>query len=161
MAESKPPFVLEGLDHITLLVDDIAQAMAFYTDVIGCAALDTSPEYGMARLRCGTALIAMVDISTEEGKWARPDVAGGRNMDHVCLALSDFEKDDLRRHLTAHGVEIIEESYHGGARGQSLVFLCPRPFGQYARAQRAPAPEARGTVSRYSAAAFFGCTSSA
>lgn len=142
MAEkSVPPFEPEGLDHVTLLVNDMAEATAFYTDVVGCSPLDTSPEYSMARLRCGAALIAMVDISTEEGKWARPDVPGGRNMDHVCLALSDFETDDLRRHLAAHGVEIIEESYHGGARGQSWSFYVRDPSGNVLELKGPPRPK--------------------
>jgi catechol 2,3-dioxygenase-like lactoylglutathione lyase family enzyme len=81
------PFPLKGLDHVVLLVDDMASTTAFYTDVIGCRVDNDLPQYGMRQLRAGAHLIDLVDISSEQGAWARPEVAGGRNVDHVALAL--------------------------------------------------------------------------
>jgi glyoxylase I family protein len=126
---SKPPFVLQGLDHVTLLVDAMEPALAFYRDVIGCTEDSALPEYGMAFLRCGAALIVLVDISKPEASWAKPKVGGGRNMDHVCLALGRFDHDAMRAHLGAHNVAIEEESFHAGASGESLSFYVRDPFG--------------------------------
>lgn len=125
----RPPFALDGLDHVVLLVDDMAAARAFYCDVVGCTVDNALPEYGMLQLRAGAALIDLVDISGTAGEWARPDVSGGRNMDHVCLATGPWEEAVMRAHLAAHGVEIVEEGIRYGARGDGLSFYVRDPAG--------------------------------
>jgi catechol 2,3-dioxygenase-like lactoylglutathione lyase family enzyme len=124
-----PPFALEGIDHVLLLTADMAATRRFYEGVLGCAFETAYPEYGMAMLRAGAALIAFVDVSTPEGAWAVPEAAGGRNMDHLCLALGRHDATALRRHLAGHAVEIIEESTHAGARGTSLSLYVRDPSG--------------------------------
>src|SRR5437899_12068335 len=106
---SSPPFRLEGLDHVVLLVGDMERAKRFYCDVVGCSVDQELPQYGMLQLRAGSSLIDLVDTSGEEGAWARPPVEGGRNLDHVCLAARGFDPESVRAHLAAHGVEIEEE----------------------------------------------------
>lgn len=124
-----PPFALEGLDHVVLLVADMAKAERFYREVIGCAVEGRLPEYGMLQLRAGAALIDLVDISGEAGAWGRPEVAGGRNMDHVCIATGAWDEAAMRAHLAAHGVEIVEEGIRTGARGDGLSFYVRDPAG--------------------------------
>ena len=109
---SKPPFVLEGIDHVLVLVNGMKPAVRFYTEVLGCKVEDALPQYGMLQLRAGTALIDLVDIAVPEASWAKPPVAGGRNVDHLCLALGVHDEGALRRHLARHQVEIIEEGVH-------------------------------------------------
>jgi catechol 2,3-dioxygenase-like lactoylglutathione lyase family enzyme len=136
MSEDEPegprgrlPFALEGIDHILLLVDGMAAASTFYQEVIGCTFEESLPEFGMAQLRAGNTLINLVDISAPEGSWAVPGVAGGRNVDHFCIAIGRHDEAALRSHLAAHGVEIIEESFHAGARGESLSLYVRDPSG--------------------------------
>ena len=129
VAGSTPPFALEGIDHILLLVNGMKPAVQFYTDVLGCTVEDALPQYGMLQLRAGAALIDLVDISVPEAGWARPAVAGGRNVDHLCLALGAHDETALRRHLKCHDVEIVEEGVHGGSRGQSLSLYVRDPSG--------------------------------
>ena len=82
----------------------------------------------MVQLRAGGALIDLVDLDSREGQWARPEIAGGRNLDHVCIAVAKYYERELRGHLAAHAVTIIEEGVHRGARGDSLLSTS-RPFG--------------------------------
>jgi len=124
-----PPFEIEGIDHLLLLVDDLQAALAFYCGVLGCRIDGELPQFGMVQLRAGGALIDLVDIDASEGRWARPQVAGGRNLDHLCIALAAHEEARLRRHLAAHGVQIIEEGMHNGARGESLSIYGRDPAG--------------------------------
>ena len=105
----------------------MSQALAFYCEVLGCGIETELPEYGMVQLRAGGALIDLVDIESRQGRWARPEVAGGRNLDHVCIALATYDEEQLRGHLAAHGVRIIEEGLHGGARGDSLSIYVQDP----------------------------------
>ena len=126
---SSPPFELEGLDHVVLLVGDMDAAKRFYCDVVGCRIDRELPEYGMMQLRAGASLIDLVDISGEEGLWARPPVEGGRNMDHVCLATRGFEIEPMRAHLAGHGIEIAEEGIRYGASGEGYSVYFRDPFG--------------------------------
>ena len=139
MSHTEPPFHLEGLDHVTLLVDSMPRAIAFYRDVLGCAVEEELPQYAMAELRAGEALIALVDASVPEGAWARPPVAGGRNMDHVCIAIGAHDEQALRAHLADHGIEIVEEGVHSGARGESLSLYVRDPAGNTIELKGPPA----------------------
>ena len=126
---SSPPFELEGLDHVVLLVGDLDAAKRFYCDVVGCRVDRELPQYGMLQLRAGASLIDLVDTSGEEGLWARPPVEGGRNMDHVCLATRGFEIEPMRAHLAGHGIEIAEEGIRYGASGEGYSVYFRDPFG--------------------------------
>ena len=123
------PFLLAGIDHVVLLVDGMERATEFYTSVLGCTVDNDVPEYAMRQLRAGAALIDLVDIASPAGAWARPEVAGGRNVDHVALALGPATPAAVKRHLADHEVEIVEEAENIGARGKSLSLYIHDPSG--------------------------------
>ncbi|MBM1219087.1 VOC family protein [Ponticoccus sp. SC2-23] len=129
MTASSPPFTLAGLDHVVFLVDDMNRALAFYGEVLGCVPGYSYPALGMEQVWCGNALIVLWDTTHEGAGNAIPPVAGGRNVDHVCIATSPFEPAAMRAHLAAHGVTIEREATHGGARGVGLSFYIRDPFG--------------------------------
>ena len=135
---SSPPFRLRGLDHVVLLVGDMALAKHFYCDVVGCSLDRDLPQYGMAQLRAGESLIDLVDTSADEGAWGRPPVEGGRNVDHICLATAGFEPEALRAHLEANGVEIVEEGVRYGATGDGYSIYFNDPFGNQIELKSAP-----------------------
>ena len=124
-----PPFKLEGLDHVVLLVRDMQEALHFYEQVLGCTVDRALPEYGMLQLRAGASLIDLVDIGSEEGEWGRPEVEGGRNMDHVCIATVPCGEQAMRAHLARHGVNIVEEGIRYGANGDGMSFYICDPSG--------------------------------
>ena len=126
---TRPPLALEGIDHVVLLVRDMAEAQRFYEQVIGCTVDRALPEYGMLQLRAGTSLIDLVDIAAEQGAWARPEAEGGRNMDHVCIATGSWAEWAMRAHLARHGVAIVEEGIRYGARGDGMSFYICDPSG--------------------------------
>jgi len=124
-----PPFSLVGIDHVVFLVDDMPKAMRFYQDVLGCQLGYSYPKHGMEQVFAGAALIVLWDITQPGAAAAVPPVRGGRNVDHVCIALSPFDEDAMRAHLAAHGVAIEREAFHGGARGMGNSFYIRDPFG--------------------------------
>jgi len=124
-----PPFSLVGIDHVVFLVDDMPRAMQFYQEVLGCRLGYSYPKLGMEQVFAGAALIVLWDITQPGAAAAVPPVAGGRNVDHVCIALSPFDEDAMRAHLAAHGVAIEREAFHGGARGMGNSFYIRDPFG--------------------------------
>ncbi len=123
------PFTLVGIDHVVFLVDDIARAMAFYRNVLGCVPGYTYPGLGMEQVWAGSALIVLWDITHPGAASAIPPVPGGRNVDHVCIATSPFDPAAMRAHLAACGVPIDREAVHGGARGMGHSFYILDPFG--------------------------------
>ena len=126
---SKPPFSLIGIDHVVYLVDDMARAIEFYTAVLGCVPGYSYPALGMEQLWCGASLIVLWDTSHPGAASALPPIAGGRNVDHLCIACSPIAPPALRAHLAAHGVAIVQEATHGGARGIGHSFYIHDPFG--------------------------------
>jgi glyoxylase I family protein len=124
-----PPFQLEGLDHVVLLVRDMAETRTFYEQVLGCTVDRALPQYGMLQLRAGASLIDLVDIGSPEGEWARPEVEGGRNLDHVCIATGPVDEQAMRAHLARHGINIVEEGIRYGAQGDGMSFYICDPSG--------------------------------
>jgi len=123
------PFDLVGIDHIVFLVDDLDRAVGWYQRILGCAPVYSYPKLGMEQLWVGSALIVLWDITHPGASGAVPPVQGGRNVDHVCIALTPFDHDAMRSHLAAHGVEIEREALHGGARGMGHSFYVRDPWG--------------------------------
>lgn len=124
-----PPFTLVGIDHVVFLVDNMERALAFYLDVLGCRPGYSYPALGMEQVWCGASLIVLWDTTHPGGTKAASPVAGGRNVDHICIATSPFDHEQLRTHLQSHGVVIVQEAFHGGARGMGHSFYLHDPFG--------------------------------
>ena len=135
---------LKGIDHIVLRVRDLETMVRFYCDVLGMAVERRQDRIGLVQLRAGASLIDLVDIASEEGAWGRPEVAGGRNMDHFCLATGPWDEAALRAHLAAHGVEIVEEGIRSGARGEGLSFYVRDPAGNTIELKGPPATSGGG-----------------
>ena len=126
---SNPPFTLTGIDHVVFLVDDMARALRFYQHVLGCQPGYSYPALGMEQVWAGSALIVLWDVTHPGAAGAVPPVAGGRNVDHVCIATSPVDPATLRAHLAAHGVAVEREAVHGGARGVGHSTYIRDPFG--------------------------------
>jgi len=140
-----PPFSLVGIDHVVFLVDDLDRAVKWYADILGCQPGYSYPKVGMEQVWCGNALIVLWDTTHPGAMSVIPPVAGGRNVDHVCIALSPFDHDAMRAHLAAHGVDVVLEAFHGGARGMGNSFYVRDPFGNKLELKGPPVyPDGRG-----------------
>jgi glyoxylase I family protein len=127
-AGTSPPFELRGIEHALLLVGDMDAALGFYENVLGARLEARLPRYAMAELVAGVSHIDLVDVSGNAGAWARPPVAGGRNVDHIALRVSG-EAAAVRRHLAEHGIEVVEERRNEEASGASLSLYVCDPSG--------------------------------
>ena len=124
------PIRIEGLDHIVLRVADLKRMLDFYVGVLGCTREKDQATIGLYQLRAGAALI---DLITLDGRLGRMGGAGpgpeGRNLDHFCLAISDFDEPALRAHLTAAGVKVGEVGQRYGAKGDGPSLYIEDPEG--------------------------------
>jgi glyoxylase I family protein len=129
-APPAPAIAIAALDHVVLRVRDLERAASFYRDVLGCPVEKWQHELGLMQLRAGSALI---DLVTLDGKLGREGGAGpaaeGRNLDHFCLRLENFDETALRAHLLRHGVECGETVQRYGAEGNGPSLYIKDPDG--------------------------------
>lgn len=140
-----PPFSLGGIDHVVLRVRDVAALQSFYCDVLGCRIEKRQPEIGLLQLRAGDALVDLVDVEGALGRigGAAPG-AEGRNMDHLCLRITPFDREAITRHLAAHGVRIGAFGTRYGAEGEGPSQYLFDPEGNMVELKGPPdAPGAR------------------
>lgn len=127
---SHPPFSLQQIDHVVLRVRDTAAMQAFYCDVLGCLVERRQDGIGLLQLRAGRSLIDLVAVDGKLGRMggAAPG-SEARNMDHLCLRVDPFDVDEIRMHLTAHGVRIGDFGSRYGAEGEGPSLYLSDPEG--------------------------------
>lgn len=114
-------FRIQDIDHIVLRVGDLERMIEFYCTVLGCSVQWRRPDLGLVHLRAGKAMIDLVPV---DGKLGRAGGVApgkeGRNMDHMCLRVHPFDRDEIVRHLEAHGARIGEIRPRFGAEGEGV-----------------------------------------
>jgi len=124
-----PAFSIGGIDHIVLRVRDLARALEFYRDTLGCAVEREQHALGLTQLRAGRSLI---DLVTADGPLGRREARAGLlapNVEHFCLTIVPFDEATLRSHLAAHGIEAGEGAERYGAEGEGRSLYIEDPDG--------------------------------
>ena len=85
--------VAKHLNHATLMVTDVERSRHFYQDLFGMPVL-TAQDPGV-NLRLGSSFIGLYPV--DQGEPAR--------IDHVCLALENFNADAVQSRLAARKIE--------------------------------------------------------
>ncbi len=122
------PFAVRGIDHIVLRVRELARALAFYRDVLGCQVEREEASVGLTQLRAGRSLIDLVTLDGPLGRGAA-SAPGAHNVEHFCVTLAPFEEPRLRAWLEAHGVRTEVAAQRYGAEGQGLSLYIEDPDG--------------------------------
>jgi len=121
---------VRGLDHLVLRVKDPAAMERFYVDVLGLTVERRVETIGLLQLRAGAQLIDLVAV---DGMLGKPGGAApaheGRNLDHFCLNLDDFDLAAAIAHLEAHGVALGESGRRYGAGGFGVSVYLNDPEG--------------------------------
>jgi catechol 2,3-dioxygenase-like lactoylglutathione lyase family enzyme len=138
----RPPFRATGIDHVVLRVADLERSIGFYRDVLGCAVERRLDELGLVQLRAGHSLIDLVDVDAPLGRsgGAAPG-AQARNMDHVAIAIDDFDECAIRAHLERHAVDADETKRLYGAEGFGPSIYLRDPDDNRVELKGPPAPE--------------------
>ena len=129
-----PPFKPAGLDHVVLRVHDIERMLSFYEDVLGCALTKHNEPLGLYHLAAGGS---MIDLVTLDGKLGRAGgagpakelPAGGRNVDHIAIAVHPFNPGAIRAHLLCHGIDSGQVTNRFGAKGDGPSIYLVDPEG--------------------------------
>ena len=119
-----------GIDHVVLRVRDADAALAFYNGVLGCPVEKRNDVIGLIHLRAGDSLIDLVPL---DGKLGAAGGAGpgdeGRNVDHVCLRLKNYDPEATMAHLDSHGVTYDPPASRYGATGETASIYLKDPDG--------------------------------
>lgn len=134
---------IRGIDHVVFRVRDLDRALAFYRDVLGCSLEREQASLGLWQLRAGNALIDLVPVDGPLGRVGGAAPAQeGRNVDHVCLALDDWDEARIRRHLASHGVRTEPATTRFGAEGAGPSLYLTDPDGNTLELRGPPHAEA-------------------
>jgi len=119
-----------GLDHLVLRVKDPEVMERFYVEVMGLAVERRQPQVGLVQLRAGAHLIDLLDAGGLVGRegGAAP-TAAGRNLDHFCLNIEDFDLARVTEHLRSHGVAVGQSGRRFGSKGFGVSVYLADPEG--------------------------------
>jgi len=136
---------LARIDHIVLRVQQLEPMLRFYCDVLGCRVERRQDEIGLVQLRAGASMVDLVPVDGKLGRQggappARDPAAGGRNLDHVCFRVDNFDAAAIAAHLAAAGVAAggIESRY--GAEGEGPSIYLQDPEGNTIELKGPPSP---------------------
>ena len=131
---------IAGLDHVVLRTADPARLIAFYRDVLGCPIERETPEAtGLTQLRAGESLIDIVAVDSDLGRiGGRAPGHEGRNLDHFCLRVVDFDEARIRLILSHHEVTAGETKRRYGALGNGPSIYIEDPDGNVVELKGSP-----------------------
>lgn len=149
---------IKGVAHFSIPVTDMDRSVRFYTDVVGCRELNTTPNRAMSFLDAGGVCVILCRQDTP----VDAAVNGPNNMHHSFI-VDRATYRTIRDHLAAKGVAVeFEEDRQGGTvNGPRLYFRDPdgnaleyidltsysgaaaKPANATPRRKRAPAPTKR------------------
>lgn len=128
------PLKVRGLDHLVIRARDLPALERFYVEVLGLTVERRSEQIGMVQLRAGAQLVDLVAADGMLGRQggAPPGAgpgAGGRNLDHFCLNIDDFDLAAVEAHLKAHGITPGDSGVRYGAGGFGVSIYLTDPEG--------------------------------
>ena len=91
---AKPIGVIKAMNHVSIFVPDVQKSMHFYQDLFGMPLL-TKQDPGM-NLSAGAGFLGIYPN--------QPNTTGG-SINHVCLAMEDFDADAVLKQLTDRGLK--------------------------------------------------------
>jgi catechol 2,3-dioxygenase-like lactoylglutathione lyase family enzyme len=94
-AQSRPPIPVQALNHMTLLVTDVARSLRFYQQLFGLPVQARQGQTVLLRIAAGPQFIALHPA----GRNQSPAIG------HFCLATEPFDVDAVTRTLAQWGAD--------------------------------------------------------
>ena len=115
------------VDHIGIVVRDIAAALKVYQAALGLPLRETvdvaDQQVRVAFLPIGESNIELVQPTSDDTGVARYLAKHGEGIHHICIQVDDIEA--ALAQLKAQGVELIDQEPRQGAHGQ-VAFVHPK-----------------------------------
>jgi glyoxylase I family protein len=108
---------IREIDHVVIRAANLDALARFYCDVLGCFVEKEQRDLGLVQLRAGRSLIDLLQVGARIDRPESGTPGVGRNMDHLCLRIEQFDAEALVAHLKAGGAEVGAEGVRYGADG--------------------------------------------
>ncbi|MGC9194293.1 MAG: methylmalonyl-CoA epimerase [Syntrophobacteraceae bacterium] len=116
------------VDHIGIAVNNIEEAKALYTDILGIphAGNETVAEQKVttAFFPVGEAEVELLESTAPDGPIAKFIESKGQGIQHIAFRVENIEQ--ALEELKAKGVRLIDEKPRRGAGGAKIAFLHPK-----------------------------------
>ncbi|WP_038174844.1 MULTISPECIES: VOC family protein [Vibrio] len=127
---NRNPIHVVALDHVVLRTTQLEAMIHFYQTILGCQVEREKQDIGLIQCRAGSALIDIVPLDGELGKMGgKAPQQDGRNVDHFCLQIEDFDEEELLDYLAKHQVKTSEFAKRYGAQGFGRSVYLEDPEG--------------------------------
>ena len=115
------------IDHLGIAVEDLAQALAFFRDVLGLH-VDAPEEVASQRVRAhflhlGPSSLELLEATAPDSAIAKFVDKRGPGMHHVALRVDDI--DAALAYLAGRGIRLIDTVARPGAEGARVAFIHP------------------------------------
>jgi methylmalonyl-CoA epimerase len=119
------------IDHVAIVVEDLAATIAFYSAVLGFSEVyrETIADQGVEAvgLRSGNAIIELLRPLDPASPIAAFRGNAPTKLHHTAYRVDDIAGELAR--LRAAGVRLIDETPRKGAHGNTIAFLHPKSTG--------------------------------
>ena len=120
-----------ALDHVAIVVRDLAATLELYVETLGFAIVyrETIADQGVEAvgLRAGDSLIELLRPLDDGSAIARFRGEAQTKLHHTAYRVADIEGELAR--LRAKNVRLIDETPRRGAHGNTIAFLHPKSTG--------------------------------
>ncbi|MCA9917407.1 MAG: methylmalonyl-CoA epimerase [Anaerolineales bacterium] len=120
--------MIKKMNHIAVVVDDLADAQKFWVEALGLELAHTehvaSQGVDVAFLPVGESKIELLQPTDDESGVARYLQKRGPGMHHICFEVGDIEAALTR--LKAAEIQLINESPIVGSDGRKFAFIHPK-----------------------------------
>ncbi|MDD2211893.1 MAG: methylmalonyl-CoA epimerase [Clostridia bacterium] len=116
------------VDHIGIVVKDLAESLKFYSEVLGLEAVGTEvveeQKVKVAFLPCGDSELEVMEPTTPDGPVAKFIEKRGEGLQHIALRVDSIE--EALAFMQEKGLRLIDEKPRYGAGGARIAFLHPK-----------------------------------
>ncbi len=112
--------------HIGVAVENLADALAFYRDVLGLEprAPESADGATIVSLPFGGPEVELLEPAAPDGPIARFLAKRGPGIHHVCYEVADLDAALIR--CRAAGYRLVDETPRTGAHGRRIAFVHPK-----------------------------------
>lgn len=119
------------VNHIAVVVADVDNALKFWRDALGLHLERTEQNdteaVNIAFMPVGDSEIELIAPTTDSSGVAKYLAKTGGGLHHICLEVEDIEA--ALAQLTAHGIELINETPRTRPDGIRYAFVHPKSAG--------------------------------
>ncbi|MEZ4517346.1 MAG: methylmalonyl-CoA epimerase [Chloroflexota bacterium] len=123
--------MIEGINHIAVVVPDLENALPFWRDALGLplAGMDSVPSEGVdtAFLPVGNSNIELIKPTVADSGVARFLEKRGPGIHHICLEVDDIAA--TMQHLRNLDIPLINEEPQVGHGNRLYAFVHPKGTG--------------------------------